>query len=274
MVVAISLVLSAAAQAQQADKKDDKAIVIEGSTTVGPIAEGFAAALMKIHPDTRITVNASGSGDGAAALIDGRAQVASMSRFMKVKEFKAAVDKGVTPVAHAVAMDGVAVVVHPSNPVGKLTTEQLRKIYAGEITNWKQLGGADRSIVVVSRDTNSGTYETFNEKVMGGKALVKSAEYVKSTAQAKASVQGTEGAIAYVGIGYLDDKVRAVAIDGVSVNRKTVANGSYPIARPLFLFTNGYPAPGTMLFTLVTFHLTEMGQEIIEAKGFVPLTNY
>ena len=128
---------------------------IEGSTTVGPIADGFAEVFKKLYPDVAITVNKSGSGTGASALIDSRCDIATMSRFMKDKEFKNAVDKGVFPVAHAIAMDGVCVVLHPSNPISALTTEQVRDIYTGKITNWKELGGPDMSIVAISRDTSS-----------------------------------------------------------------------------------------------------------------------
>ena len=138
---------------------------IEGSTTVGPIADAFAEVFQK-EKGVEITVKKTGSGDGAAALIDGRCQIATMSRFMKEKEFKAAIGNGVITVAHVVAMDGVCVIVHPSNPVKKLSVEQARKIFTGEITNWKELGGPDLKIVVISRDTSSGTYEVWEKKVM------------------------------------------------------------------------------------------------------------
>ena len=121
---------------------DKKTVVMDGSTTVGPIADAYVEVFKKSRPEVNITVNKTGSGNGAAALIDGRCDIANMSRFMKDQEFKDAVGKGVVPVAHVVAMDGVCVIVHPSNPVGALTREQIRGIYTGTITNWKDVGGA------------------------------------------------------------------------------------------------------------------------------------
>ncbi|MCD4830204.1 MAG: phosphate ABC transporter substrate-binding protein [Anaerohalosphaeraceae bacterium] len=247
---------------------------IDGSTTVGPIGDAFAEAFKNNYKGLDITVKKTGSGDGAAALIDGRCDVAMMSRFMKDKEFKAAVEKGIMPVAHVVAMDGVCVVVHPSNPVKALTAKQIRDIYTGKITNWKQLGGADMDVVIISRDTSSGTFETFHKLVMKKEEMCSATEYVSSNPQAHARVKTTTGAIGYVGIGFLDSAVRALEIDSIIPTKQSIASGRYPIARPLFLFTNGYPKPGTMVFKFCTFYLTETGQEIIEAKGFIPVTNY
>jgi phosphate transport system substrate-binding protein len=250
------------------------ALQIEGSTTVGPIADEFTEAFKKLHPDITITVKKTGSGDGAAALIDGRCQIATMSRFMKDEEFKKAVDKGITPVAHAIALDAVCVIVHPSNPVTALTVQQVHEIYTGKIANWKELGGPDVPIVVISRDTSSGTYESFCHVVMGKDKMAQTIEYVNSNPQAHDRVATTAGAVGYVGLGFLDDKVKALSINGVSPSKKTVIAGQYPISRPLFLFTNGYPALGSPVYAFCTFYLSEKGQEIIEAKGFVPLTNY
>ncbi len=247
---------------------------IEGSTTVGPIADAFAEYFMRSNPDLEITVKKTGSGDGAAALMDNRCDIATMSRFMKDKEFKGAVEKGIFPVAHVVAMDGVCIIVHPSNPVKELTTEQIRDIYMGKITNWSQLGGPDMAIVAISRDTSSGTYETFHEKVMNKEDMAGNVEYVNSNPQAHARVKTTMGAIGYVGLGFVDINVRALKIDDIQPTRQTISSGTYPVARPLFMFTNGYPKLGSTVYKFCTFHLSERGQEIIEAKGFVPVTAY
>ncbi len=247
---------------------------IEGSTTVGPIADAFAEAFQQMQPDTQITVKKTGSGDGAAALIDGRCSIASMSRFMKPKEFKDAVAKDVMPVAHVIAMDGVCIIVHPSNPISALTSDQIKDIYMGKITNWKELGGADMPIVAISRDTSSGTYETFHELVMKKEKLAATVEYVNSNPQAKNRVMTTPGAIGYAGLGFVDSAVKALKVDGITPTRQTIAAGTYPVARPLYLFTNGYPRLGSLVHQFCTFYLTEMGQEIIEQKGFVPLTSY
>jgi len=247
---------------------------IEGSTTVGPIADAFAEYFRSIYPDLKITVKKTGSGDGAAALIDGRCDIADMSRFMKEKEFKAAVDKGIMPVAHAIAMDGVCVVVHPSNPIKALTRAQIRDIYTGKIKNWKELGGSDMEIVPISRDTSSGTYETFEGLVMNKQEMASNVEYVNSNPQAHARVRNTAGAVGYVGLGFVDNYVKALTVDNIKPDRKTISTGVYPISRPLFMFTNGYPKLGSMTHKFCTFYLTEKGQELIEAKGFIPLTNY
>lgn len=246
---------------------------IDGSTTVGPVADAFAEYFKSVQPDLAITVKKTGSGDGAAALIDGRCDVATMSRFMKTEEFQKAIANNVLPVAHVVAMDGVCAAVHPSNPVKALTSAQVRDIYAGKITNWNQVGGSNTPIVVISRDTSSGTYETFESLIMKKTPMAASVEYVNANPQAQARVRTTAGAIGYVGLGF-QEGVKILAIDGIMPTRQTVANGTYPIARPLFLFTNGYPKLGSMVHKFVSFYLTEKGQELVEAKGFVPLTNY
>ncbi|MDO8303117.1 MAG: phosphate ABC transporter substrate-binding protein, partial [Sedimentisphaerales bacterium] len=153
---------------------------IDGSTTVGPIADAFAEVFKKKYQDATFTVKKTGSGDGAAALIDGRCDIATMSRFMKAEEIKKAVDKGVFPTAHAIAMDGVCVIVHPSNPVTNLTKQQIHDIYTGKITNWKELGGVDMKIVAITRDSSSGTFEVFNEKVMNKDKMAGSVETVNA----------------------------------------------------------------------------------------------
>ncbi len=273
MLVVASAVL-VGMSATQVQAAEGKVLQIEGSTTVGPIAEAFAEAIMKADPEAKITVKKTGSGDGAAALVDGRCDMATMSRFMKPEEFKAAVEKGRMPVATVVAMDGVCMIVHPSNPVKELSMDQIKKIYTGEIKNWKDLGGTDSPVVIISRDTSSGTYETFNEKVMNKEKMSDAVEYVNSNPQVYNRVKETAGAIGYVGLGFVDAKVKAVKVEGVEPSRKTIASGVYPISRPLFVFTNGYPQLGTLLHQFVTYYLSEKGQEIVESKGLVPVTSY
>ena len=249
-------------------------IVMDGSTTVGPIAKAFAEYYMNQNPGVNITVGESGSGNGATSLREGTCHVATMSRFMRVSEFKAALDNDVTPIAHVVALDGIAIIVHPSNPVGELTREQVRDIYAGRITNWREVGGPNRAIVAISRDTNSGTYETFNDLVMDRIRMAEGVGYVGSNGAIRARVQETEAAIGYVGIGFADHTVKALSINGVLPTLDTIRTGAYPIARPLYLFTNGYPELGSHLYRFITLYLTEEGQEMVESQDFIPMTNY
>jgi phosphate transport system substrate-binding protein len=256
--------------AQAADNK----IVIDGSTTVGPIAKAFAEYYMSLNPDVNITISESGSGNGAKSLINGVCDVADMSRFMKNKEFRAAVDNDVRPIAHVVALDGLVIVVHPSNPVAELTVEQIHDIYAGKITNWSALGGPDREIVVISRDTNSGTYETFEKLVMKKDKMAEGVEYVGSNGGARQRVQSTPAAIAYIGLGFVDNTVKPLKVNGVLPSLRSIASGEYAIARPLFMFTNGYPKLGSHLYKFVTLYLSEKGQEIVEEIGFIPMTQY
>ena len=251
-----------------------ESLKIEGSTTVGPIADAFAEYFKSNLGISDITVTKNGSGNGAAAIADGRADIGIMSRFMKDKEFKACVDKGIMPVAHVVAMDGVCVVVHPSNPVKSLTIDQVRDIYTGKITNWRDLGGPNLSIVCITRDSASGTFETFEGLVMHKEKMNDKTEEVASNPQMHARISTTKGAIGYVGLGFVDYKVSALTINGVKPTRKTISSGAYPISRPLYMFTNGYPKLGSAIHKFVSFNLSEEGQEIIETKGFVPLTDY
>jgi phosphate transport system substrate-binding protein len=171
-------------------------------------------------------------------------------------------------------MDGLPILVHPSNPVKGLTIAQIRDIYMGKITNWKEVGGPNVKIVKISRDTNSGTYETFENLVMAKQKIAADVEYVGSNGAVRARVQKTPAAIGYAGLGFVDRTVKALKVNGVEPSQATVVSGRYPIARPLFMFTNGYPKLGSHLHAFVTLHLSKKGQEIVEAIGFVPVTSY
>ena len=197
--------------------------------------------------------------------------IANMSRFMKDAEFKSCVDKGIRPVAHVVAFDGLAVIVNPKNTVRALSMKQISDIYTGKISNWKELGGEDAKIVIVSRDTNSGTYETFNELVLKKAPVAKDAEYVGSNGQARTRVNTTKNAIAYVGLGFADDSVKTLSVNGILPNAKSVSSGKYPIARPLFMFTDGYPKMGSDVYNFVTIHLSKEGREIVSDLGYIPV---
>jgi phosphate transport system substrate-binding protein len=249
-------------------------ITVDGSTTVGPIAKAFAEFYMKQHPGVNITVSESGSGNGAKSLINGSCQVATMSRIMKQNEYEAAVHSEVLPISFVVALDGIAMIVNPSNPVKALTMEQIKDIYIGKIKNWSQLGGPNVPLVIISRDTNSGTYETFETRVLKGEKIVKNCEYVGSSGAIRQRVQSTPAAIGYVGIGFIDSTVKALPVNNVLPSPETVKDGSYPIGRPLYMYTNDFPKMGSDLYLFVNLFLTKKGQEIIEETGFIPVTNY
>ncbi len=243
-------------------------IVVDGSTTVGPVAKAFAEYYMGKHPGVNITVSESGSGNGAKSLINAACDVATMSRAMKNSEVKAAQDAGVLPIEKVVAMDGLSVIVHPSNPVANLTLAQIRDIYTGKIANWKDLGGPDQAIVIISRDTNSGTYESFQTLVMNQAKLTGKAEYVGSNGAVRQRVMSTPAAIGYVGLAFTEG-VKALQVNGVEATPETVTAKTYPISRALYMYTNGRPKEGTPLFDFVNFCDTPEGMKIIQDTGFV-----
>jgi phosphate transport system substrate-binding protein len=249
---------------------DANSIVVDGSTTVGPIAKAFAEYYMGKHQNVNITVSESGSGNGAKSLINAACDVATMSRPMKNSEKKAAQEAGVLAIEQVVALDGLAVIVHPSNSRGNLTVEQIRDIYTGKITNWKELGGQDRKIVVISRDTNSGTYESFNTLVLKDDKLKGGAEYVGSGGAIRQRVLSTDAAIGYVGLAFTEG-VKTLQVNGITPTAETVIAKTYPIARPLYMYTNGRPKEGTALYDFVNLCKTDEGKRIIEDTGYVPV---
>ena len=267
IVMMASLALGcAAAQA------DDKKLVLDGSTTVGPIAKAFAELYMKQKPDVTITVSESGSGNGAKALLNGTCDIATLSRNLKDSEREAMVAKGIEPTAFVVAYDALPIIVHPSNKVKELTLEQLRDIYIGNITNWNQVGGLDGKIVVISRDTNSGTYETFKELVLKkDDKIIDKTEYVGSNGALRLRVQTTKGAIGYIGLGFVDKTVKPLSIEGVVPSMETVLDKSYKLSRELFMFTNGTPAKDSLVGKFLDLARSDKGREIISEIGFVPV---
>lgn len=246
-----------------------KDITMKGSTTVLPIAQITAEVFMDQHPDVKISVQGGGSGIGIAGIIDGTCDIGDSSRSMKEQELSNAVNKGVNPKANFVAMDGIAVIVHPSNKISGLTKNQLKDIYIGKISNWSALGGASQKIVVVSRDSSSGTFESFGEMALD-KAKVRSDALMQASNQAIAStVAKTPGAIGYVGLGYISSQVKALVLDGVMPSNTTVLSNKYKLGRPLFMYTNG--TPQGVVKDFLDFVLSEDGQKLVEEAGFVAL---
>ncbi len=246
-----------------------KSLTIKGSTTVLPIAQSCAEAFMDMHSDVNISVQGGGSGVGIASLIDGTCDIADASRPIKDKEVEVAKENGVEAYENAVALDGIAVIVHPSNQVDGLSIEQIKKIYTGEISNWNEVGGKKMKITVISRDSASGTFETFNELALD-KERVRPDSLLQASNQAVAqTVSRTPGAIGYVGLGYLSSAVKGVDVDGVEPTNGNVVNGSYKLARKLFMYTNG--APEGIVKSFIDFVLSEEGQELVKKAGYVPL---
>lgn len=245
-------------------------ITVTGSTTVLPIAQKIAEAYMSQNPGVEIDISGGGSGEGIKALIDGTTDIADSSRFIKDSEIKQAVDKGRYPVPFAVAYDCIVPVVHPSNKVANLSIEQLKGIYKGEIKNWKEVGGQDKKIVIISRDTSSGTYEVWEGKVMNKERVAPSALLQASNGAIVQAVSSNQNAIGYIGIGYVDSSVKALMVDRVRGSAETALNGSYPVSRALYMFTNGWPKGETLNFINFVLH-PQKGQKYVEEEGFVPL---
>ncbi|MDR2850252.1 MAG: PstS family phosphate ABC transporter substrate-binding protein [Verrucomicrobiota bacterium] len=249
-------------------------ITVDGSTTVGPLVKALAETFRTANTETEITVSESGSGNGAKSLVNGLCHIAMLSRPLKSTEFKAAVERNIEPTPHVLAYDAIVLIVHPSNPVKGLTREQARDIFSGKITNWRAVGGADAAIIVISRDSNSGTFETFEQLVMNKELISAKTETAGSNGAVRQRVQNTPNALGYVGIGYVDRTTKALAIDGTAPSAETVKEGLYALSRPLFVYTNGYPALGSELHRFISFYLSKRGQSIIEEVGFVPVTQY
>ncbi len=245
-------------------------ININGSTTVLPIAQKVTEAFMKENPEVNISVSGGGSGNGIKALIDGTTDIANSSRFIKDEEVKMAVEKGTYPVPFAVAYDCIVPVVHPSNTVKDLTLDQLKGIYMGTIKNWKDVGGQDGEIVVISRDTSSGTYEVWEEKVMKKERVFPGALLQASSGAIVQAVSKNKNAIGYIGIGYMDKSINATTVNGIVGNEETTLSGKFPISRPLFVFTRGWPTGDSARF--INYFLNpQKGQKHVKDAGFVPL---
>jgi len=252
----------------------------KGSDTLVNLALAWAEAYMELHPEVRISVTGGGSGTGIAALINSTVDIANASRAMKAEEISAAEKNGISPVEFTVARDAIAVVVHPSNPVDGLTLQQVSAIYVGKITNWREVGGEDRPIVLLSRESNSGTHVYFLENVirLGNKEsdLLFSPDtlLMPSSEGISAEVRQNPNAIGYDGLGYVtpDQKMVAIARDAdspyVLPSIETVNDDSYPISRPLYMYTSGEPTGHVKAY--LDWILSD-GQKLVSELGFVPL---
>lgn len=261
--------------------KDKNSIQVKGSDTMVNLSQAWAEKYMEKNPSNFVAVTGGGSGTGLSSLISGTCDIAMSSRNIKEKEIALAKQKGISPNEIKVALDGLAVVVNPGNPISKLTLAQLADIFTGRVTNWKEIGGKDEKIVVLSREVNSGTHVYFKEHVLrkndpNSKEEFAPGALMLSSSQAIADeVAGNTAAIGYYGMGYISKKQKPLSLakdeksEYETPTIENVINGKYPISRPLFLYTNG--APEGLVKKFVDFTLSKEGQDIVLATDFVPV---
>ena len=247
-----------------------KTIKISGSTTVLPIAQDAADAFMTANAGTNIQVSGGGSGVGVQQIGDKLVDIGMSSRDLTKDEIAKYKEFVVTPVA----LDGIAVIVNPNNnPVSSLSIAQIRDIYSGKVTNWKDVGGKDMAIVVIGRDSASGTRTFFTDTVMNKTNYVKTQFEKNSNGAIQQSVAQTPGAIGYVGLGFIDPTVKAlkISVNGTLVEPsvKTVLDKSYPISRSLLMITNGQP--NGLVKSYIDYILSPEGQKLVAKEGFVPI---
>ncbi len=253
----------------------------KGSDTIVNLALAWAEEYQTIEPDVRISVTGGGSGTGIAALINGTVDIANASRKIKSEEEQEAQANGIAPVEFVIARDAIAVIVNPDNPVNQLTLQQISDIYSGKINNWMEVGGEDRPIVRLSRETNSGTHVYFLENVLrlGQKdnhtLFSTDTLLLPSSEGITAEIRQNPNALGYDGLGYVTDDVKIVAVapdansPSVPPSVETVNNGEYPIARDLYMYTAGEPQGAVKVY--MEWILSPAAQQIVKELGFVPL---
>ncbi|HRJ55289.1 MAG TPA: phosphate ABC transporter substrate-binding protein [Anaerolineales bacterium] len=253
----------------------------KGSDTIVNLALAWAERYQSERPDVRISVTGGGSGTGIAALINGTVDLANASRQIKEEEIAEAQSKGIEPLEHIIARDAIAVIVNPDNPVSQLTLQQIADIYSGVITNWSEVGGEDRPIVKLSRETNSGTHVYFLETVLRlgdseNKTLFSTDTLLLPSSEGIiAEVRQNPNAIGYDGLGYVPHDLKMIAIaeeaGGAYVLPaiETVNDKTYPIARDLYMYTNGEATGVTKAY--LDWILSSEAQEIVAELGFVPV---
>lgn len=262
-------------------KSGKKAIQIKGSDTMVNLGQAWTEEFMKENPNISIAITGGGSGTGISALISGTTDIAQCSREMEPKEIESAKKNNVNPKEIHVANDGIVIVVNPKNKIDKLSIKQLSDIFTGKIKNWKGLGGEDKKIVVLSRERNSGTHVFFVEHVLKLGDKKNKNEFAPNVLMMPSSqaiveeVISNTSAIGYIGLGYLNDKQKAIAVSKDEKSKyekpsiKTVLSGEYPIARSLLFYTNGEPKEDVKTF--IDFVLSKDGQKIVLKMDFVPL---
>jgi phosphate transport system substrate-binding protein len=274
------LLACATSHTSYADKgaDDKKVVVVKGSDTMVNLVSAWSEEYTKANPGSDVSVTGGGSGVGIAALINKTTDICAASREIKAEEKKKAADNKVEAHETIVARDGIAIVVNPSNPLKEISQDQLRQIFTGEATSWKQFGGADEKIIVLSRESSSGTYVFFQEHVLDKKDYAAGARLLPTTSAIIEGVATDKTAIGYVGLGYAQgakDRVKVLPVKkdtaaaAVTPTEDAVRSGRYPIARPLFFYTNGTPSGSIQKF--VEFCLGPKGQKIVTDEGYVTL---
>jgi phosphate transport system substrate-binding protein len=272
-----------ATQDQSPDQNLQETTNIEnkGSDTIVNLALAWAELYQDEHPEARISVTGGGSGTGIAALINGTVDIANASRQIKAEEIQAAEENGTEPVEFIVARDAIAVIVNPNNPINELTLKQISDIYSGKYNNWTELGGDDRPIVRLSRETNSGTHVFFLEEVLrlgqkDNKTLFSPDTLLLPSSEGiSAEIRDNPNAIGYDGLGYVteDLKVIAIARDDkgpyVLPSQESVENTTYPISRDLYMYTAGEPTGAIKQY--LDWILSPEAQEVVSELGFIPL---
>ncbi len=278
-LLALTLIMFTVSAASAAGNKNS--IQIKGSDTMVNLGQAWAEKYMEENPGAFVAVTGGGSGTGLSSLISGTCDIAMSSRDIKDKEIILAKQKGINPFEIKVALDGLAVVVNPANPVSKLTLDQLADIFSSKVTNWKEVGGKDEKIVILSREVNSGTHVYFKEHVLrkgkaDGKEEFAPGALLLSSSQAIADeVAGNSSAIGYYGMGYISSKQKPIAVakddksEYINPSIENVLSGKYPISRPLFLYTNGDPQG--LVKKCIDYTLSKEGQDIVVKTDFVPI---
>ena len=264
-----------------ASQSDATRIENKGSDTIVNLALAWAEAYMQQHADVRVSVTGGGSGTGIAALINGTADLTNASREMKPEEIAAAKKIGIEPVQHTIARDAIAVIVNPRNPINELTIPQLSDVFTGKITTWAELGGPDAPIVLLSRESNSGTYAYFLENVVRRGDSKNTSLFSPETLLMPSSegisneIRHNPNCIGYDGLGYVTPDQKTIRVSAgsgkpyVEPAIRTVENGTYPISRGLYMYTAG--APRSALKDYLSWIMGPDGQKIVTTLGFVPL---
>ena len=277
ILVAVLLLAGCTTQPQNAGNIESKSIVIKGSDTEVNMVQALAEEFRNQHPDITISVSGGGSGSGIAALINGEIDIANSSREISQEELDQAKANNIEIGTFIDARDGITVIVHPNNPVEKLTLDQIGKIYRGEITNWKEVGGKDMPITLYGRQSNSGTFTFFRDVAVKGD-YASSMRSMNGNSDIINAVAQDETAIGYVGVGYFkqaQNQVKQVLVstDGnnyySSTDLQAIDQKLYPLARPLYQYVKMPLTQAVKDF--LTFEISEEGQAIVEENGFYPI---